>query len=843
MPETVVAERFSSPAESPNPSAPEQSGETALASTPAPADRIAPADLEPRASWAERLGWYGGATVLTCVLLFFGLRLDQADLGAPFYYDLDSLLILPFVKATLERGPGGHWHNDRLGAPWSLDLHDFPVIDHLHFFLIWLLGLAVSNVIVVYNLYYLLTFPLTTLTAMTVFRSLRLTLPAAAVGGLLYSFLPYHYQRWENHYFLSAYWLIPVALLPVFSICQGKFPFFRRREDGAYERRLLTWDALWLVVLGAAIASAGAYYAFFTCAFIAFAGAYTTLRERRWRAIASALALVGVIVVFGVANHIPTFIYQAKYGRNPVTNRYPEEADNYGLKITQMLLPVEDHNLTSLARLKWMYESSQRIAENENKSAALGVIGSLGLLYLLGAALFQFRLGWPYAPLAALTLFGVGLATIGGFGSIFNLIVTPQIRAYNRISVFIAFFCFFAILWAIDRFLARPRSVSLLLLSYSLFFVWLVLIPVERLSQSGRERISRLRERLRARSVPVKWIVWPGVLLIGFLDQTPYAWFKSGIIKTLSEQARRFHADAQFFHEIERTMPAGARIFCLPYVPYPENPPVARLAAYEHVRGYIHTQTLAWSYGGMKGRESDEWQLEVTSRGTLEMLQRIVYRGFEGLVIDKRGYGASKDSTNRAFAYIHEINDLYASLASRRNARLPEIVHEDGQQVFLDLRPYRDALKALSPELYEAKVREEENSPIVLWLNGFYNPGTIVEDRSFRFGPTNAKVWIINPAQTTRTFNISMILSPVDTGVFGFAFSGLVTDEFSLERKVGDWEAKRYGAEKRYRIEVPPGRHTIRIRCYPPDDFLPDDRRNLSYYVKDFKIEEVREGR
>src|SRR5262249_46607939 len=156
--------------------------------------------------------------------------------------------------------------NERMGAPGILELHDFPVIDHLHFFLIWLLGQWVTNLALLYNLYFLLTFPLTTLTAMIAFRHLRLTLPAAAVGGLLYSFLPYHYQRWENHYFLAAYWLVPLSVLPALAICRGTFPFFDRQPDGTWRRRLLSWRSLGLVVLGVATASSGAYYAFFTCA-------------------------------------------------------------------------------------------------------------------------------------------------------------------------------------------------------------------------------------------------------------------------------------------------------------------------------------------------------------------------------------------------------------------------------------------------------------------------------------------------------------------------------------------------------------------------------------------------
>ncbi len=373
--ETAPVSPLPSAPVSPEPSA---NGNT---TTPAPgtavllepfADQPVPADLDRRPRLWERLAWYAGAFLLTSILTVLGLRLDKADLKAPFYYDLDSLLILPMVKATVERGPGGHWRNERLGAPGIMELHDFPVIDHLHFALIWLLSKVFSNVVLVYNLYFLLTFPLTTLTAMIVSRHLGLSLPAAAVGGLLYAFLPFHYQRWENHYFLAAYWMVPLSLLPAFAICRGNFPFFRRLPDGTYTRHLLSWRSLGYVVLGAAVASAGAYYAFFACALIAFAGLYGWAGFRTWRAVAAASGVVAVIFGAGIANHFPSFRYQWEYGRNPVTERGPEEADIYGLKVAHLVLPIPDHNLRVLAHIREKYFVPNRPCEGENAGGARG---------------------------------------------------------------------------------------------------------------------------------------------------------------------------------------------------------------------------------------------------------------------------------------------------------------------------------------------------------------------------------------------------------------------------------------------------------------------------------------
>ena len=772
-------------------------------------DQPAPSGLLPVPRLKERIAWYAGTVLFSLLLVFWGLRLDRADLRTPFYYNLDSLLILPMVKTTMERGfPGAHWRNERMGAPGVQELYDFPVIDHLHFTIIWLMGLFVRDVVVVYNLYFLLTFPLTALTAMILFRQVGLTFPAAAVGGLLYTFLPYHYQRWENHYFLAAYWIVPLSLLPLFAICRGTFPFFNRLPDGKYELRIRTWNAAGVVALAAATASAGAYYAFFACALTAFAGVYSWIVFRTWRAVAAAGGFAGLIVVFGFLNHLPTTIYRAEYRWNPVVDRGPDEVDTYGLKFAHLVMPAEDNNLTFMRRIKAIYNAPNRLSENENRSATLGLLGTAGLLGMGLWLILPFRRpGWPYGPLAAITLFAVLLGTVGGLGSLFNLFVTSSIRCYNRISVFIALPCLLASLWALDSFLVR-RS---------------------RFSPRGR------------------YLIWLAVLAVGFLDQTPYSWFRSRIVDTIADQANRYRADADFFGEIERRMPAGSKVFCLPYMAYPEVPTLYRIEAYEHSRGYLHTSTLVWSFGAMKGREADAWQVDVAARlrdrGIRNVVMRIMARGFDGLFIDGRGFPPSRDPKYHLGApeIINEINKAYAEYLLRPVAQLPEIRHADGQQFFLDLRPLRDAYRdrpggALALASSE---RREREWVAVLWLDGFVSPEPPGFADDYREGPREATAVFVNPADTPQTIRISMKFGCMQAGTYEMHLSGLVEDRFSIEKASGDRDLRHSEITKMYSFTLPPGRHAIRFRCNPPPDFVPLDHRKLCYFIADFQKAEI----
>ena len=793
---------------------------TAPAAIPqlAPAEFPAPADLDRRAGRWERLAWYAGTILLSCLLVAGGYRLDRVRLNAPLYYDMDSLLILPMVKATMERG--SHWRNERLGYPGIQELHDFPVIDHLHFGILWLLGRVSPDPVRVYNLYYLLTYPLTALTAMLVFRWLRLSFPAAAVGALLYAFQPYHHLRWEYHYFLAAYWVVPLSWVPALMIFRGELPLFRQDSAGVWRFRPWSWAAAGQVLLAAATASAGAYYAFFACALYAVAGGYGWAAMRTWRAAAAAALVVAAVGVFGVVNHWPVFPYTAANGKNSVTERDPLEADTYGMKVAQLVLPIDDHRMPAMARLKSRFNSPLRPLNNENAFDSLGLIASAGLLGLLVALFWPGRRGWPLGPLAAVAGATLLFAAIGGFGAVFNLLVFDQVRCYNRVSIYLAFICLFAVLWPLDRFL---------------------------LTRTGWSR------RLR-------YPAFAALAVIGIADQTPAAWFREPIVHIIEEEGERFWADHRFFTKVEEMLLGGPRnpldpdgppkVFTLPYIPFPEVPPLHKMKTYEPIRGYLHTHSVVWSYGAMKNREADAWQREVGAGQPFhvdQLLRRLVARGFDGVVVDKRGFAVTDQNQGDLL-----VNALLVTAEGATKTRLPVVIHEDRDQVFIDLRPYREWKLKQDPAGFEAEARREREWVAITWIRGFHTTDLHGVNDKFRWVEPAATAVIVNPADRTRRFRFSAEIGTDRTGVFHVAIDGggLVwadrpggpgpwADEVALDKGPHDWSDLKYGEKRSYVIEVPPGRHTVRFRCQLPAGYMPGEARDTCYYLRDIKFTEV----
>ncbi|HVX64227.1 MAG TPA: hypothetical protein VHC19_26630 [Pirellulales bacterium] len=546
---------------------------------------------------------YLAAAALSMLILVRIMKLWQADLSIPMRHFWDALLTQMWVKGVFENG--WYLHNPNLGAPTGMDMHDFPMADSLHFFLLKLLCLASPNYAVAFNLYYLLGFPLATVSMLFVLRRFSVSYPAALTTSLLFAFLPYHFVRGQQHLFLASYYVVPLSTMVALWLYLGRIGGAEERSDSR---------GRWIGSLAIAVlqSCAGVYYAAFACFLLLVAGLAAALDTRRFKPLAVAALLFGVTTAGVLANLSPSLLYWREHGRNrSVARRDALEADIHGLKIGQLLLPDSQHRIGRFARVRKKYDSWP-LADGEKIGATLGVVGGVGFLVLIGALLRRREEGPQpsvLSGLAVMNIFSVLLATIGGFGSLFNFLIFAQIRCYNRISIYIAMFSLFAVALLLDRFAAGWLGAGRR--KWQLATLLAALLAVGVVDEAGRGRVP------------------------------DYAGLKAD-----------FENDAEFVRRIEAAVPTGAMIFQLPYFPFPEAPHIVELGDYEEFRPYFHSRSLRWSYGAMKGRDDDKWQSEVSERPRAEFVQAIAERGFAGIYIDRLGYA------DRAVALEAELTDI-----------------------------------------------------------------------------------------------------------------------------------------------------------------------------------------
>jgi phosphoglycerol transferase len=253
-----------------------------------------------------------------------------------------------------------------------------------------------------------------------------------------------------------------------------------------------------------------------------------------------------------------------------------------------MLVPMMHHRVPALAKFSSSYYEAAPLV-TENVTACLGLVASAGFLILLAWLLglrWQTTRDPTMTALSAMNVCCVLLATMGGFCSLLAFGVSPVIRCFNRISIFIAFFALLAVLFAFEK----------------------------------------LRERWGAFGWGFGLVLLVG---LGLADQT------SGFfVPPYAQSAASFHSDENFVRRIEAKVPAGTMIFQLPYMPFPEGPP-GEMAL---LRGYLHSKTLRWSYGAMTGRETDNWiKTTVLADGNLQRIfQVLTEKGFKGVYVDRQ---------------------------------------------------------------------------------------------------------------------------------------------------------------------------------------------------------------
>ena len=219
---------------------------------------------------------------------------------------------------------------------------------------------------------------------------------------------------------------------------------------------------------------------------------------------------------------------------------------------------------------------------------------------------------------ALITLLATLLGTIGGFAVVISLAGFSQIRVWNRVVLMIAFFAFAFSADLLDRLFDRVRGV----------------------------------------------LTWPGPFVVVLAVAVgAFGLWDAGtpVVATSPRWSRDFTSDKEFVEAIERTVPDGTKVFQLPIVAFPEEPPYGRMLDYDLLRPFLQSDgSTDWSYGKVKGRPNADWQwMKVRDTvGIPEALPALVGLGLPGPVgrprrLPRQGPGAAGDAAPGAGGRAH----------------------------------------------------------------------------------------------------------------------------------------------------------------------------------------------
>lgn len=706
---------------------------------------------------------YALQAISVLVIAFVSFRLANYDLRVPFNYTGDSVVILMFIKGLILNG--WTWDIPQLSAPYGMSAAAFPLMTSFDWMIMKGLSLFTSEPGLVLNLFWLLTMVFSAWSAAVALGFLGVHRAVSLVAGVLYAFLPYALLRNVAHLNL-VYYLVPFLSLLAIHIASGL-----RAANGPWVRR----------VMYAACLAQGfnyIYFSFFAVLLFGFAAAYAYVNSRSRAAVKVAAVAIGLIIGATAINLAPSFYSWHKDGKPPEMGyKHPAEAEIFGAKIRRMIAPHKDNPVPIIGKWGQADISVGYPNENENVTARLGLAGAAGFLLLL---LVSLRLVRPdevagdkadtMNSLAALTLFAVLVITVGGFGAIFNLAVAPDIRAYNRFSVFVSFFALAALGLILDRYRRTSSRVN-----------WMLLVPV--------------------------FLVACFSLYDQLLD-------RAGLLNTQDNDMASYRAEKTLLDRFARIYPSGVSTLQLPMTGFPPLSMHENMASYDHLRPFLFSDNnMRWSWPSFSQRHR-AWQEQISGLEGGALMKAAIYSGFGAIWVDRSGY-----------------KDRAAALISGLQGAGAKLVLSDDRHLIMDLREAAEKLKATeTPKQFQDQKAFLE-APSLTWVKGIYPLEHNPEGRKFHWSQAESTAEIHNWGNAPWSGILSFYVGAGKNGKFtvsaggqsvSTSASGVPTRlELPLTLKPSS-SVKVYFVGEMGKIDLPPG-ETRDLHFYLMDMWLQAD--------------------
>jgi len=732
------------------------------------------AAISRRSHFLKELFLHLTAALTSVVLAGWVMKIWRLDWRIPFFYREGGDF---FVKAMLVRESienGWYWTVSRLGAPDVLDYSQIPYHPTIHLLLMKFLSilLGTNDYALIMNIYYMLTFAMVSFAACVCLRSLGVSRPSSMFGAVLYSLLFYHFYRAQMHLELAAYYMVPFACLVVVWAFEGRLV----GELGGAEWKW--WRAprfIAAVAVAAVMSFDMPYYPYFLALLLIVALGRQIASPRLRKASVATAVLIAVILVCSLANLTPVFVHAAKSGLNmQAAPRGPRDSEVYGMKMTQLVFPVSGHRVTWLRNLKAGYLSRSPLI-NENDSAALGTVGTVGFIYLLYLVLTgRKKISQSLNSVALVNITCVLIGTIGGLGAVISFVAFSQIRCYTRISIFIAFFALLAAGVMVDEVSARVKGVA---------------------------------------SGALRWVVSGVIIVFGALDQTT-----PGMARPAAALERVFSSDQEFVNQIEASLPKGSMVLQLPLVPFPHSPPTHHMVMNSHMRAYLQSKSLRWSYGAVRNTDAEVWQRNVAQLPAGELVKTLALSGFRGIYVDRWAY---QDGGKRIQQQLSTLLDQKP--LNSRNGRL----------FFFSLVGFENRLRReLGPKKWDQLSRRARH-PYALLVD--WGPGCYFLEsqagRTWRWCRDTALLTIRNPSDELRRVRLAATIYAGGSPQTKLKMeSDLFQDELTITQS---------GTRFTKSFPVPPGAHEIKLSCGGEPVRSATDPRFMVFRVEGFELAEL----
>ncbi len=410
------------------------------------------------------------------------------------------------------------------------------------------------------------------------------------VGALAYGLAPFLFAQSPHHITVAWAWHVPL-FIPVWKWVLS--------ESGLVVGSKRFWMAVGIAVL---TGLQNVYYTNIFCQLTLLGGLVACVRRKSpFPLLASLGVIAAAAFAFGLMN-LDTWSYRLVHGANAgaVVREY-KWLEIYGLKMVDLIIPPLTHHSSLLAGFAFQHRSG---APLQDEGSYLGLIGlfSLGLLVVV-SLIAILRKRYAEIPLEAWQVLWILVVfTTGGLNAIVGALGFTMFRTGCR---------------------------------YSIVILALVLLFA-----------GRWMTALALRKGMARFLAVMAVLLV-FWDQVP----RSPNPEMAREIDFQIDSDREIVGKMEEALPAGAMVFQLPIMEFPESP-VPGLSPYDHLRPYLFSKSLRFSFGSMKGRADTQWQGELAKSSFGEAVGKMREMGFQAILINRNGF------SDKARGILKSLSDL-----------------------------------------------------------------------------------------------------------------------------------------------------------------------------------------
>lgn len=504
-------------------------------------------------------------------------------------------------------------------------------------FIVYIFSHIFSSIGHVVNGYYYLTYVLVGIFSYITFHRIGINRWVAFGGGILYTLLPYHYEKiGYGHISFASYFFVPI-------VC-GEIILLMNNDYKQRKNEIILVSLVCFMMTGISL-----YYACFSLIILVFVFVYLIINDK---SKIRYCILFFICTVLGIVISIFIFMHQSSRSLSGAVSTSVRDMGHMlaqSLNIFSLGVPVINHPIKAVSDLGWKLYSENLATWSV---MPLGALCFGGLLISIGTVMIcRNKHDEIIYKCGLINIFLLIVSSVGGLATLIA-IVNASIRNFTRMSIFIAYFSVLTICCCLDYVVKRARSQKLTLVTaYIVTFVLLL---------AGIYDISS-----------------PSIAEYARYDSTVESYFANPYIET----EEIYLSYQEFFEKINSKAPKQVLLYpCLELFKYTKYTKSGeKIDAFDALAAQLYAPDIEWDNGIYINSDLGYRWIYMQDNSTVEeYFDFAVSLGNEGIVVD-----VAVLDTFEGLDKEHILNRLY---------EIADYSEEDstGELIYFDLSSYKD---------------------------------------------------------------------------------------------------------------------------------------------------------